>query len=139
MLLFTYCYHSFLFSECMSGISYMGHNSRITDVCFSHHSSFAKQMLLSPSSDGTARIWKGNRVDSSAVVFSHHKHNPQSQLLQSNLTTFMTSAATGMGGDSGGMRNKPFGCEISAAKFYYMDKFVLLVCMYAYMNVFIDS
>jgi hypothetical protein len=39
------------------------------------------------------------------------------------------STITGGGGGKT-ERNKPFGTEITAAKFFYLDKFVLLVSLY---------
>jgi len=91
------------------GISYMGHNKRVTNVSFSHDN----QMILSSSADGTARIWTSGKTDSSAVVFSHYSKQP--------------STLIGKGGISDD-RNKPFNEEIRDSSFYYLDKFVALSC-----------
>jgi len=126
------------------GVSYMGHNNRITDICFSHN----KEMVLSASADGTARIWKGGRVDSAAVLFSHYKHHtgiastlmPTTLTASTNISSSSSSSSSSSNNTSSGSamaRNKPYAGEILAARFYYMDKFVALaiksqVLLYTY-------
>ena len=128
----------------------MGHNGRITGVCYSHD----RKMLLSSSADGTAMLWSVGSQDSPAVIISHTKHqaspsssacltqavsalsSSSSSVSQSfaprvKLASFGSYAAAISAADSSAVkadsRNRPFGAEINAAKFFYMDKFVLLV------------
>ncbi len=153
------------------GHAYMGHNGRITAVCFSHN----KRLLLSASTDGTARVWTLGKVEAASVIFSHSKHQPSglqsgrgAVMLLSNGSSASTSAsgyassmathtktATGGSfaaapstksilsrnvntsapllssgkekGSTAESRNKPFGAEITNARFYFQDKFVCLV------------
>jgi WD40 repeat protein len=136
-------------------ISYMGHNGRVNGISFSHTKPNNQQMLLSCSVDGTARVWKGGRVDSAAVLFSHTRHQPGDII---PLVSAASIATGGMGAvaaslkataslgakpstmstinsltggkqpvASSSTRNRPFGSDVTSAQFYYMDKFALLV------------
>ena len=61
------------------GSFYVSHNRAVTSVDFSHErergaeGGAAKQLVLSSSLDGTARIWKGGKADGAVVVFSHER------------------------------------------------------------------
>lgn len=135
------------------GQSLLGHNGRITGVCYSHD----RKMLLSSSADGTAMLWSVGSQDSPSVIISHTKHQAspsssssaclalatssalstssssvsQSFARRVKLASFGSYAAAISAVDSSAVkadsRNRPFGAEINAAKFFYMDKFVLLV------------
>mmetsp|Transcript_32481 Transcript_32481/g.60663 ORF Transcript_32481/g.60663 Transcript_32481/m.60663 type:complete len:446 (-) Transcript_32481:313-1650(-) len=112
------------------GNFYMGHDSQINSVEFSHKN----QLIISSSEDGTARVWKPGKVDAAAVVFTHKFHNanvggpsPVKGVERQASRSAMTTTS----------RNKPHGGSITRASFYYMDKFVLLtlkssVLMYTY-------
>jgi hypothetical protein len=103
------------------GLNYLGHDAQVTDMGFAHKES----MLITSSVDGTARIWKMGKVDSSAVEISHKLCNPK------------VGEASGGGGIKRGgsthksstqtSRNKPFGTSVTGASFFYMDQFALLV------------
>jgi len=92
--------------------SYMGHDGRITSVSFSHGKSKEQgHFILSSSVDGTVRVWQQGRVDHSALVLSHTYGGI------SHGSSRMTKSSD---------RNRPFGGEIPVARFFYMDKFILL-------------
>jgi len=121
------------------GSNYMGHDGRVTSVSCSH----AKGLLLSSSSDGSARMWMAGRSDSAAVTFSHRRHSPSttgptvnsvSVFAASNTMGGAMTSGSGAGasakkagaGTTKHSRNKPFGCEVQFARFFYQDEFVLL-------------
>lgn len=109
------------------GFFYMGHDARLTDLCFSHHE---KNMLITSSVDGTARIWKGAKVDTSAVLFTHFKHQPSGGFVGAMTSTTggdtFSSQSQSVKSSKSSERNKPFGQEVLFSKFYYMDKFAVL-------------
>ena len=138
--------------KCMwlSGQCYMGHDSRVTSVHFSHD----RKSLLSSSGDGTVRVWRtGTGVDcgetaaTADVVISHTRHQPSNHSLLTTSAPSTSSTTRGSGSGSNAYsssivssfqpstnttettRNRPFGAEINVAQFYYMDKFVLLVSL----------
>ena len=94
------------------GTFYMSHNADITNVQFSHQRAGDKQLVLSSSADGTARVWRAGKVDYSAVCFTHDKSSTGS----SHITT--TNATSS--------RNRPYSGAIVDASFYYNDRFVSL-------------
>ena len=115
--------------------AYMGHNSSIRQVSFSHGKTPEYSMLTS-SMDGTARMWKSGRVESSSIVFSHYLHQCNDALLPSSnpsipsATSNVTAAASLSGKLSKkttSSRNRPFADEIKSCQFFFQDKFVLLV------------
>jgi WD40 repeat protein len=87
-------------------------------------------MVLSSSTDGSARIWKGKKVDSSAVVFSHYLHQPDTSGFGSSNSGPTSTISSGFSktyttsGNTG--RNKPFSDEVSSSSFFFRDKFVVL-------------
>jgi hypothetical protein len=123
----------------------MGHNGRVTSVSFSHD----RKMVLSSSTDGTVRIWSGGRVDAAAVVISHQKRNPSGPLASaakgagvvagaaagsssgkgysSSIVGAFSAASGASAAALSAQRNRPFATEINFARFFYMDKFVMLV------------
>ena len=117
----------------------MSHDSSIGNVCFSHQRGPEKQVVLSCSVDGTARLWKTGKVDNSAVAFTHDRHSVGTSLGAAN-TNNMNNAVSAKGGSSqiskgkgngngngdGTTRNRPFGGPVLDASFYYHDKFVAL-------------
>jgi len=86
---------------------FTGHDGSVTSVNFSHDS----RWLLTSSCDKTVRLWSPAHSDP-LMVFSSVNHNFASEL----------------GGSDKVKDNPPFGREIIQAKFYYVDKFVLLAC-----------
>jgi WD40 repeat protein len=133
---------------------YRGHNGVINSVEFS----FDKKLMISSSADGTARIFRRNRMDTAAVIFSHTQHSAtgEKQKLQTmcsaesakeygnEMPTVTINSSTsarasslyggpaGAGTAGGGAvgRNKPFSQSILKASFYFQDKFVALVRLY---------
>ena len=107
-------------------VTYVGHNKRVTSTCFSHD----RTMLLTASADCTARIWKIGKCDHAITVFSHVKHQP-------GAISQLKGTATSLSPSTAHNRNKPFQDDITAAKFFYLDKFVILttrsnLLLYAY-------
>jgi hypothetical protein len=51
---------------------YRGHNGVVNNVEFS----FDKKLLLSSSADCTVRLFRRNRYDAAAVIFTHTQHSP---------------------------------------------------------------
>lgn len=51
----------------------MGHNSRITDIDYSH----SNNLLLSSSCDGTAKLWRHGQIDAPLLEFSHDLRQPE--------------------------------------------------------------
>jgi len=94
------------------GSFYMSHNADITNVQFSHQRVGDKQLVLSSSADGTARVWRAGKVDYSAVCFTHDKSSTGS----SHITTTTATSS----------RNRPYSGAIIDASFYYNDRFVSL-------------
>lgn len=86
---------------------FTGHDGSVTSVSFSHDS----RWLLTSSCDRTVRLWSPTHSDP-LMVFSSVNHNFVSELDSS----------------AKAKDNPPFGKEILQAKFYYVDKFVLLAC-----------
>jgi len=84
---------------------FTGHDGSVTSVNFSHDS----RWLLTSSCDRTVRLWSPAHSDP-LMVFSSVNHNFASELGSSDKVK----------------DNPPFGKEIIQAKFYYVDKFVLL-------------
>lgn len=121
----------------------MGHNGRLTSVHFSHDNS----MVLSASEDGTARLWRIGRVESPAVVFSHRLSHPRlgapgklgmynglaAATADSNIGGHIRIGATkgSTAASARQERNKPFGAPIAAARFFYMDRFAMIVRLIA--------
>ena len=122
----------------------MGHNGRVTSVSFSHD----RKMVLSSSTDGTVRIWSGGRIDAAAVVISHQKRNPSGPLASAAKGAGVVAGAASSGSGQGysssrvgafsaasgasaaalsAQRNRPLATEINFARFFYMDKFAMLV------------
>eukprot|EP01038_Epipyxis_sp_PR26KG_P014563 gene14563-19551_t len=135
------------------GIYYMGHNGLINSITFSHSKPNKEQMILSSSSDHTARLWKGSRVDTAAVVFSTLIQQSSNDTLgissksgdstvsrksSTIITPNRSNASSKSNSNSNSsQRNKPYGAEVNHAKFFYQDKFVLMtvkasVLMYSY-------
>lgn len=116
------------FSNCLLAVSYMGHDGRINSVTFSHNKPQGQHMILSCSTDGTARLWKSGRIDSAAVIFSHTKQQPGDLLPNvGSLTVSAALSSTTAQMSTKTSRNRPYGDSITSAQFYYMDKFILLV------------
>ena len=118
------------------GQSYSGHDGRVTSVCFSLN----KKVLLSSSTDGTAMVWTSNCTDTPAVIISHTKRAPVSSSSSSSslassgpsrtrLSSFSTytAAIAAVNNNKTETRNRPFGAEINAVRFFYRDKFIMLV------------
>lgn len=107
----------------------MGHDGRINSVTFSHNKPNGQHMILSCSTDGTARLWKSGRIDSAAVIFSHTKHQPGDLIPNVGSLTVSAATSTIAGNYTSGktVRNRPYGDAINAVQFFYMDKFILLV------------
>jgi len=95
------------------GTFYMSHNGPVTNIQFSHQRTAEKQLVLSSSTDGTARLWRTGKVDYSAVCFTHDKHSTGS----SHITTTTTNMSS---------RNRPYTGAVVDASFYYNDRFVSL-------------
>jgi hypothetical protein len=119
-------------------------------------------LILSASADGTARLWLPGRSDAPAVIFSHWIHSVTSIAATATATASasISGVSTGVrngsraraGAGAGAVRgsisgshasssssgrNKPFGCPILSAQFFYRDAFVLLAaknraCVYSY-------
>lgn len=106
----------------------MGHDGRINSVTFSHNKPQGQHMILSCSTDGTARLWKSGRIDSAAVIFSHTRQQPGDILPNVGSLTVSSALATNTAQMSTKTsRNRPYGDSITSAQFYYQDKFILLV------------
>ncbi|KAJ7357508.1 WD40 repeat-like protein [Desmophyllum pertusum] len=86
---------------------FTGHDGSVTSVNFSHDS----RLLLTSSCDRTARLWSPAHSDP-LMTFSSVNHNFASELDSSAKVK----------------ENPPFTKEIIQARFYYVDKFVLLAC-----------
>ena len=147
------------------GSFYMAHNNTVTSVCFSHqrhnihshsdgHGSKGDgkvgPLVLSCSTDGTARLWSTGKVDYAAVCFTHDRcsssSNSNSNSISSNKSTTMStmksmgivssnSNSTSMASEAS--RNRPFVGPVIDASFYYNDKYAVLgngnrVMMYSY-------
>ena len=96
-------------------VSYMGHDDRVNSVQFSHN----KQMLISGSDDGSARIWSVGTVDHAALVITHDRGSGGGTLsLRSGKLEKDVSTLN---------RNRPFGRGVDEASFFYQDKIVVLV------------
>ena len=100
-------------------------------------------MLLTASSDGTARMWcKGSRSGPVLVFRGTNRNDPGGGVKPTGM-----GSGGGAGGRSGTFGGKPtrtavsnpsFPGDINGASFFYMDKFVLLsasrnVYMYSYL------
>lgn len=133
-------YYILAISFNMSGQCYSGHNGRVTGVCFSLN----KKVLLSSSTDGSAMVWTSGCTDSPAVVINHTRRQPSSSSSsgpseslstkinpRTKVSSFSTySAAISAISNNikkGDSRNRPFGAEVNCARFYYMDKFIMMV------------
>ena len=97
-----------------NGSFYMSHNSEVTHVQFSHQRG-DQQLVLSSSTDGTARIWHAGKTDYSAVCFTHDK-------CSTGASHISTASAAAMSTS----RNRPFVGAVLDASFYYNDRFVTL-------------
>ncbi|PFX32770.1 WD repeat-containing protein 27 [Stylophora pistillata] len=84
---------------------FTGHDGSVTSVSFSHDS----RWLMTSSSDKTVKLWSSAHSDP-GMTFSSVNHNFASELTNSTNVK----------------DNPPFSKEITQAKFYYIDKFVLL-------------
>lgn len=132
----------------------MGHNHSLQTVSLSYHKQ-PEYLLLTASKDETARIWRTSRSEQASVLFSHHRHQPSAEVAMTmtmNMlasTSVTASAATSVSsakrqtqpmaatktlGSTSSERNRPFGCEIKHAQFYYQDRFVLLVRFLSYLH-----
>ena len=103
-----------------AGCSYRGHNGPITNASFSHD----KRLLLTSSSDGTARVWLRGKEESSALIFSHTKHavsDPEFAVGSNTLAMGLKLSK------SNEQRNKPFGQSILNSSFFFQDRFITLV------------
>ena len=122
----------------------MSHNRAVTRVNFSHNvksttsrgvsgSSGAKHLVLSSSEDGTARMWRGSKVDGSIIEFSHERCSSSSSILHSS----SSRVSNGIGNTANNnvaiaaetttnRRNRPYVGPVIDASFYYNDKFVVL-------------
>jgi hypothetical protein len=78
---------------------------------------------------GSARIWKGTRVDTSAVIFTHFKHQPSGGFSGAVTSADAFSQFQSPKKPQKLDRNKPYGSEVLFSKFYYMDKFSVLVIL----------
>jgi hypothetical protein len=77
--------------------------------------------MLTCATDNTARIWRSNRNDQNVLLFSHIlRQQMVDPATYSSLSTTPTNSSTQS-------RNKPFSSEITWSKFFYQDKFILLV------------
>lgn len=90
---------------------FTGHDGRVTDITYSN----SNGMILSTSSDGTAKVWT-DKADSPAINISHYLHEP----------SFFnaTSPSIKVGG-----RNKPIASEIISGQFYHLDRLIALVML----------
>jgi len=86
---------------------FTGHDGSVTSVNFSHDNNW----LLTSSCDKTVRLWSPAHSDP-LLVLSSVNHN----------------FASDVGNSAKVKDNPPFAKEITEAKFYYVDKFVLLAC-----------
>ena len=94
-------------------------------------------------------VWSSDCTDSPAVVINHTKHQPSSSSSStstssgilsavgsssspctkvSSFTTYTAAiAAVNSSIKKSDSRNRPFGAEVNCARFFYMDKFIMLV------------
>lgn len=70
---------------------------------------FHNNALLTTSEDGRACVWKYGKVDSQVLTISHLFRNPASGKTNT--------------------KNRSLSTNISNGRFYYMDKFILLVLL----------
>lgn len=118
------------------GHCFLGHNGRVTSASFSH----SGQRVLSSSEDGVVMVWNckgaaGTPKDSPLVVISHGLHQPTHSAPAASAVAqtggrYSSSIATSfqpLSEREKQSRNRPFGSAINAARFFYVDKFVLLV------------
>ena len=132
---------------------YLGHNGPVHSVDWSHGTQ--NPLLLTASTDGTARLWQRGRPDA-VLTFSHWHHG----------SAHRTTVESGAAADTGSMaalslsrnrnRSNPFLTQknpapagqhknnppfhptaVAQAGFFYMDKFVMLavsnsLCLYKY-------
>ena len=93
-------------------------------------------------------VWSSDCTDSPAVIINHTKHQPSSSSIStstsgilsaqssssnpctkvSSFTTY-TAAIAGVNSSikKSDSKNRPFGAEVNCARFFYMDKFIMLV------------
>ena len=123
-------------------------------------SSPQQYLTVSCGADATARVWRAGRTDAAAVVFSHTRASPgdtrpaiSNTLLSpdSGSTARIIGGGVSGGGGSGGKgfgsapsssssssnganrkkkMNVPFEGAVNYARFFFMDKFIVLVSKY---------
>ena len=104
------------------GEAFVGHTGRLHSVCYSHDGG----LLLSASADRSARIWRiGGQPSTGGASVVASDQKPE---------VLCFSHKRGHGGRAGDPINEG---EVRSAKFFYLDRFVLLACsgalrMYAY-------
>lgn len=101
---------------------YCGHErgSQITSIHFSNlHGSCGNGSVVSSCNDGTSRVWRIGKTQSSPIIITHTQHNCSTSNAQSSKGAHSNS--------SGSSRNRPLGGEVTASRFYYMDRFITLV------------
>ena len=129
----------------------MGHNSRITNINFSHSkyhhrcnsiksNKYEQQLqaqyhILSGSTDGSARLWKNTRFDQSAILFSHYKSSMDRGITSMHMNIKPNTNNAVINKDSN-QRNKPYADTVNYSSFFYMDKFVLIVRIVYYICSF---
>jgi len=103
------------------GEAFVGHTGRLHSVCYSHDGG----LLLTASADRSARMWRIGGQSSGGASSLTSDQKPE---------VLCFSHKRGHGGRAGDPINEG---EVRSAKFFYLDRFVLLACsgalrMYAY-------
>ena len=121
------------------GSFYVSHNRAVTAVEFSHErepgveGGAAKQLVLSSSLDGTARLWKGGKVDGAAVVSPTRGAAPPAGAWGRPSAASSIPLATPAVTPAKRLPSLPpsgatalANGQVVDASFYYSDKFVVL-------------
>lgn len=91
---------------------YCGHdaNSQITSI----HLSNGDNAICSSATDSTVKVWRVGKTETSVINITHTLGNPNT-----------SSSCKGVSGNAS--RNRPLVGDITAARFYYMDRFIAVV------------
>ena len=119
-----------------SSCCYIGHNGLVKSMSFSLNR--RDPLVLTSSSDGSARIWRQGLTDCAAVVIDHSSHPPSSSLIKGhNLSTTRSSLASvsATSSSSSSPRNRIISNEIISSSFFNQDQLICMVCRIYYIII----
>ncbi len=104
------------------GTGFVGHCGAVTDACWSHDGAY----VLTTAGDRSARMW-GSAQASPLLAFTHVQHQASSMAGRSSSGGGAIESAQVSKRSSKAPANAHYVGDVTAARYFYLDQFVLLL------------